>query len=53
MENREERAFWAASLEKLADSAALNGDALNRRKIGLAWLFWISCSNTVSDRFSG
>lgn len=41
-ESREPRAFWAASLEKLADSAALNGDTLDRRKIGLAWLFWIS-----------
>ena len=31
-----ERAFWAASLEKLAESAALNGDAFDRRKFGMA-----------------
>ena len=40
--NREERAFWAASLENLSASTALNGDALDRRKVGLAWLFLTS-----------
>ena len=40
--NQEERAFWAANLVNLAASTALNGDALDRRKVGLAWLFLTS-----------